>query len=63
MLANWERTEVMKKEFPAFAINWNATFHAPGASPGKRDKRGEGLHPNSPINARVLKEMQKPGLE
>jgi hypothetical protein len=63
VLANWERTEVMKKEFPAFAINWNATFHAPGASPGKRDKRGEGLHPNSPINARVLKEMQKPGLE
>ena len=58
-----DRTVVMQKEFPPYAINWMATFHTPGAAPGKRDKRGEGLHPNSPINARVLKEMQKPGLE
>jgi hypothetical protein len=63
VLANWERAAVMKKEFPNFAINWMATFNSPGASAGKRDKRGEGLHPNSPINARVLKEMQAPGLE
>ncbi len=63
VLANWERTVVMQKEFPAFAINWMATFHTPGAAAGKRDKRGEGLHPNSPINARTLKEMQAPGLE
>ncbi|CAN5797223.1 hypothetical protein BH11VER1_BH11VER1_33960 [soil metagenome] len=62
-LANWDRAAVMKKEFPAFAINWMATFNSPGAAPGKRDKRGEGLHPNSPINARVLHEMQTPGLE
>lgn len=62
-LANWDRAAVMKKEFPAFAINWMATFNTPGASAGKRDKRGEGLHPNSPINARVLREMQAPGLE
>ena len=63
VLANWDRTEVMQKEFPDFAINWMATFHTPGAAEGKRDKRGEGLHPKSPINARTLKEMQAPGLE
>ncbi|MFN0075810.1 MAG: DUF4838 domain-containing protein [Prosthecobacter sp.] len=63
VLANWDRTVVMQKEFPPFAINWMATFHTPGAAPGKRDKRGEGLHPKSPINARTLEEMRAPGLE
>jgi hypothetical protein len=63
VLANWDRTVVMQKEFPPFAINWMATFHTPGAAPGKRDKRGEGLHPNSPINARTLKEMKEADLE
>jgi len=63
VLANWDRTEVMKKEFPPYAINWMATFHTPGAAPGKRDKRGEGLHPKSPITPYTLKRMQEAGLE
>ena len=64
VLANWKRTEIMQKEFPPFAINWMATFHTPGAAPGgKRDKRGEGLHPNSPITPYTLKKMQAVGLE
>jgi hypothetical protein len=64
VLANWERTVVMQKEFPRYAINWMATFHTPGATPGgKRDKRGEGLHPVSPITPYTLKRMQAVGLE
>ncbi len=63
VLANWDRTEVMRKEFPPYAINWMATFHTPGGSPGKRDKRGEGLHPKSPITPYTLKRMQEVGLE
>jgi hypothetical protein len=64
VLANWERTVVMQKEFPPYAINWNATFHTPGATPGgKRDKRGEGLHPKSPLTPYTLKRMQAAGLE
>jgi hypothetical protein len=64
VLANWDRTVVMQKEFPPYAINWNATFHTPGSAPGgKRDKRGEGLHPVSPITPYTLKRMQAVGLE
>ena len=64
VLANWDRTVVMQKEFPPYAINWNATFHTPGATPGgKRDKRGEGLHPKSPLTPYTLKRMQAAGLE
>jgi len=63
VLANWDRTVVMQKEFPAFAINWMAVFRTPGAAEGKRDKRGEGLHPNSPLSAWTLKQMRAPGLE
>jgi hypothetical protein len=54
----------MQKEFPRYAINWMATFHTPGSAPGgKRDKRSEGLHPNSPITPYTLKRMQAVGLE
>ena len=64
VLANWDRAEVMKKEFPPRAINWMAVFHTPGSAPGgKRDKRGEGLHPKSPITPYTLKRMQEVGLE
>jgi len=62
VLANWDSTVVMQKEFPPFAINWMTTFHTHGGTEGKRDKRGEGLHPNSPINVSTLKEMQTQGL-
>jgi len=64
VLANWERTVVMQREFPSYAINWQAVFRPPGSVPGgKRDKRGEGLHPDSPITPYTLKRMQAPGLE
>lgn len=64
VLAQWDRVEAMKKEFPPQAINWMAVFHAPGSAPGgKRDKRGEGLHPKSPITPYTLKRMQEVGLE
>jgi hypothetical protein len=64
VLANWDRTIAMQKEFPPYAINWRAVFHTPGSTPGgKRDKRAEGLHPNSPITPYTLKRMQAVGLE
>jgi hypothetical protein len=64
VLALWDRAEVMRKEFPPHAINWMAVFHNPGSAPGgKRDKRGEGLHPKSPITPYTLKRMQEVGLE
>ena len=34
VLANWQRVEQMKKEFPEFAINWQAVFRAPGGGGG-----------------------------
>jgi hypothetical protein len=62
VLAQWDRAEVMQKEFPAHAINWMAVFRTPGSAPGgKRDKRGEGLHPNSPITPYTLRRMQEVG--
>lgn len=64
VLANWEKAAVMKKEFPPYAINWQAVLRERGSSASdKRDKRGEGLHPDSPISARTLQELRKPGLE
>jgi hypothetical protein len=66
VLANWDRVEVMEKEYPAFAINWHSVFSTPGnnaGEPGKRSKRTEGLHPDAPLSPRTLKEMQAAGLE
>jgi hypothetical protein len=64
VLANWERTDVMRKEFPAFAINWYAVFQRPAANaPANTNKRIEGLHPDSPITPYTLKRMQAAGLE
>ncbi len=61
VLANWDRAEQMKKDFPEFAINWAAVFRAP--EPGKEAKRVMGLHPDAPISARSLRELRTPGLE
>jgi hypothetical protein len=64
VLAQWQRIETMRKEFPAWAINWQAVLREPAANTtGKRDKRIEGLHPDSPITARTLKEMNAAGVE
>lgn len=64
VLANWIRVETMKKEFPAYAVNWQAVFRPPelGAA-RKTTKRVEGLHPNSPITERTLRELRAPGIE
>jgi hypothetical protein len=64
VLAHWERTNVMRKEFPPFAINWYAAFQRPAANaPGNANRRVEGLHPESPITPYTLRRMQAPGLE
>ncbi len=64
VLAGWERVNKMKTEFPKWAINWNAVMREPGPEPGeKRNKRLEGLHPNTPISARTLRMLNAPGLE
>jgi hypothetical protein len=61
VLANWQRVETMKKEFPEYAINWRAVWQAP--EPGAKAKRQAGLHPSAPLSGRALKELQTPGLE
>lgn len=64
ILANWERTDVMRKEFPDLAINWNAVFQKPATNaPANPNKRIEGLHPDSPITSYTLRRMQAAGLE
>jgi hypothetical protein len=61
VLANWQRVETMKKEYPEFAINWQPVFRAP--MPGGDAKRVMGLHPDAPLSGRVLRELRAPGLE
>jgi hypothetical protein len=64
VLAAWQRVETMKKEFPTWAVNWQSVLRAPGSNQtGKRDKRVEGLHPDSPITERALRELRATGLE
>lgn len=58
VLANWERAAKMKDKFPEFAINWQAVFRE-----GGKDKRVMGLHPDHPLEGRVLRELQADGLE
>ena len=59
VLANWQRVETMKKEFPDFAINWQAVFRGPGGD----NKRVMGLHPDAPLSGGVLRELRAAGLE
>ncbi len=61
VLANWEIAARMKKDFPEFAINWQAVFREPGAGP--ESDRVMGLHPKLPLSGRVLRELRAPGLE
>ena len=61
VLANWQRVETMKRAFPPFAINWQAVFRAP--VPGRKVKRVMGLHPDTPLGGRVLRELRAAGLE
>jgi len=61
VLANWKRVDQMKREFPEFAINWQAVFREP--TPGSDSKRVMGLHPDAPLSGRTLRELLKPGLE
>ena len=61
VLANWQRIETMKKRFPEFAINWRAVFRAP--IPGGEAKRVMGLHPDTPLSGRVLRELRAAGVE
>ena len=61
VLANWQRVETAKKQFPEFAINWQAVFRAP--MPGGEAKRVMGLHPNAPLSGRTLRELRAAGVE
>lgn len=61
VLARWAHVERMKKEFPEFAINWQAVFREPG--PKGDAKRIMGLHPDHPLSGRTLRELRTPGLE
>lgn len=64
VLANWTRAAQMKQNFPEHAINWGAVFRAPdGKSGGDGNKRVMGLHPDTPLSGRTLKELNAPGLE
>jgi hypothetical protein len=64
VLANWERVGQMQKAFPAFAINWQPVFRAPaGGDDSERHKRIMGLHPDTPLSGRTLRELRAPGLE
>ncbi len=61
VLANWQHAETMKQEFPPFAINWQAVFRVP--VPGGKAKRVMGVHPDTPLNGRVLRELRASGFE
>jgi hypothetical protein len=61
VLANWKRAEMMKKEFPSFAVNWQAVFREPGT--GGKDKRVMGLHPDAPLSGRTLRELRATGID
>ena len=61
VLANWQRVETMKKEYPEFAINWQPVFRTP--VPGGDAKRVMGRPPDAPLSGRVLRELRAPGLE
>lgn len=61
VLANWDRAERMKEEFPEFAINWQPVFRTP--NPGGDAKRIMGLHPDHPLSGRALRELRGAGLE
>ena len=64
VLANWTRAAQMKEDSPEHAINWGAVFRAPdGKSGGDGNKRVMGLHPDTPLSGRTLKELNAPGLE
>jgi hypothetical protein len=62
VLANWQRAEQMKKDFPDSAINWQPVFRPPTGS-GGNNKRVMGLHPDAPLSGRILRELRTPGLE
>ena len=54
----------MKMDSPEFAINWQPVFRVP--APGddsERHKRIMGLHPDTPLSGRTLRELRTPGLE
>ena len=61
LLANWDKVQRMKEEFPPFAINWQAVFRVP--TPGGEAKRIMGLHPDHPLSGRTLRELRAAGLE
>lgn len=61
VLANWQRVGQMRREFPEFAINWQAVFREPGTAGD--NQRVMGLHPDAPLSGRVLKELRAAGLE
>jgi Domain of unknown function (DUF4838) len=61
VLANWAKVDVMEKEYPAYAINWRSIFAI--GTPGGRNKRTEGLHPDAPLSPKTLKEMNSTDLE
>lgn len=60
--ANYTRAEQMKQKAPAHAINWGAVFRAPTFG-GDGNKRAMGLHPDTPLSGRTLRELREPGLE
>ncbi|MBM4154594.1 MAG: DUF4838 domain-containing protein [Lentisphaerae bacterium] len=62
VLARWERIGQMKKDFPEFAINWQAVFRPPTGAE-EAGKRVMGLHPDAPLSGRTLRELRTPGLE
>jgi hypothetical protein len=52
----------MTESFPEFAVNWQAVFRKPATGSGD-SKRMMGLHPDTPLSGRTLRELQSTGLE
>jgi len=49
---NWERAAKMRKEFPKFAINFNAVFYEID------HKRSIGMHPDNPLQGKAKREFE-----
>lgn len=61
VLANWARTEEMRKTFPEYAINWKWVFRNDKTEKDPKRRRSFGLHPRAILSPKFMKEFRDGG--